>query len=387
MTPGARVAAAIEILDQVTDGMATEQVLTRWARGHRFAGSKDRAAIRDHVFDVLRCWRSAAHIGGAQTGRGLMIGILRQQGVDPETLFTGAGHAPAVLLEHEKAAPDADMPRAMKLNLPDWLISEFDASLRDQAENVALALQERAPVTLRVNATKTNISDASLMLEQSGVTVAANPLSPTALSVLDGSRRVRNAPAYQEGFVELQDASSQAVVDALPCAARVLDYCAGGGGKALALAARDEVRVFAHDIDPARMSDLPSRAERAGAQITQITPQQLAAETPFDLVLVDAPCSGSGSWRRAPEAKWRLTPERLKELTAIQDDILDTTAPMTDVGGILAYATCSILHVENEARVQAFLDRHPGWTCIFQKSFAVSADGDGFFTAHLTQAV
>lgn len=387
MTPGARVAAAIEILDQVTDGMAAEQVLTRWARGHRFAGSKDRAAIRDHVFDVLRCWRSAAHLGGAQTGRGLMIGMLRQQGVDPETLFTGEGHAPPVLLEHEKAAPDADMARAIKLNLPDWLIREFDTSLGDDAEKTALALQGRAPVTMRVNTAKTTSSEALLMLDQSGVTVVENPLGPTALTVLDGSRRVRSAPAYQEGFVELQDASSQAVVDALPRAARVLDYCAGGGGKALALAARDETCVFAHDIDPARMSDLPSRAARAGAQITQIATQQIATEAPFDLVLVDAPCSGSGSWRRAPEAKWRLTPERLKELTAIQDDILDTTAPMIGVGGTLAYATCSVLHVENEARVQAFLDRHPGWTCIFQKTFAVSADGDGFFTAHLTHVV
>lgn len=386
MTPGARVAAAIEILDMISDGQPAEQVLTRWGRGNRFAGSKDRAAIRDYVFDVLRTRRSCAWHGRASTGRGLMIGLLRGQGIDLSTLFTGEGHAPAPLVDYEIDLPEGEMPAADAWNLPDWLMTLMADGLGDQAEPTARMLQERAPVTLRVNTSKTNTSDVVLMLTEAGVAVEPNALSPTALTVVGGARQIRNSAAYQDGFVELQDASSQAVVDALPQAARVLDYCAGGGGKALAIAARGADAVFAHDIDAGRMRDLPLRAARAEAEITQLAGGDLAASGPYDLVLVDAPCSGSGSWRRAPEAKWTLTPEQLVQTTEVQDAILDAAAALVTAGGTLAYATCSILPDENGARVQAFLTRHPEWCCTWQKTFAVSALGDGFYTAHLTQA-
>lgn len=384
MTPAARVAAAIEILDMVGDGTPAEQVLTRWGRANRFAGSKDRAAIRDYVFDVLRQKRSAAWLGGAGTGRGLMIGLLRAQGVDPETLFTGEGHAPQPLMEYEVTAPEGAVPADDAMNLPDWLAESFRNSLGDKAEATAHLLQSRAPVTLRVNTAKTNVSDAVLMLSEVGVQTVPNPLSPTALTVTEGPRKIRNAAAYLEGYVELQDASSQAIVDGLPAASRVLDYCAGGGGKALALAARGADAIFAHDAEPARMRDLPLRAARAEAEITQLTTSELARSGPYDLVLVDAPCSGSGSWRRAPEAKWRLTPEQLAQTTALQDRILDEAAELVAQGGTLAYATCSILQDENAARIEAFLARHPAWTCDWQKTFDVNDLGDGFFVAHLT---
>ncbi|MEP1765948.1 MAG: RsmB/NOP family class I SAM-dependent RNA methyltransferase [Sulfitobacter sp.] len=388
MTPAARVAAAIEILDMIGDGLPAEQVLTRWGRANRFAGSKDRAAIRDYVFDVLRVQRSAAWHGCASTGRGLMIGLLRLQGVDLETMFTGEGHAPAPLMDYEQGLAEGDMPVADAWNLPDWLAALFSDGLEDseQGEATAMMLQSRAPVTLRVNTSKSSVPEAIQMLENAGVTVTANPLSPTALTVTEGSRKIRNSPAYQDGHVELQDASSQAVVDALPEAKRVLDYCAGGGGKSLALAARSKARLFAHDIDPARMRDLPLREARAGAEITQLGTGDLSQNGPYDLVLVDAPCSGSGSWRRAPEAKWRLTAEELEKTTKLQDDILDDAAALVAEEGVLAYATCSILQVENRARVEAFLDRNSGWECTWQKTFDVCADGDGFFTAHLTKA-
>jgi len=385
MTPAARVAAAIEILDMIGDGLPAEQVLTRWGRGNRFAGSKDRAAIRDHVFDVLRRKRSVAWLGRAATGRGLMIGLLRAQGIAPQTLFTGEGHAPPPLAEYESAAPEGEMPEAEAWNLPDWLIARFKAGLGEGAVQTARLLQDRAPVTLRINTAKTNVSDAMLMLTDAGVIAEANPLSPTAVSVVEGSRRIRNAPAYTEGFVELQDASSQAVVDALPAGGRVLDYCAGGGGKALALAAQNRTAVFAHDIDPARMRDLPLREARAGVEITQLGTSDLARNGPYDLVLVDAPCSGSGSWRRAPEAKWQLTPEKLAQTLAVQDEILDHAATLVQQGGTLVYATCSVLTEENTQRVADFVHRHPTWHCVWQKTFDVSALGDGFYTAHLTQ--
>lgn len=386
MTPAARVAAAIEILDMIGDGLPAEQVLTRWGRGNRYAGSKDRAAIRDHVFDVLRQKRSAAWFGGASTGRGLMIGLLRAKGIDPSTVFTGEGHAPAPMEAYEQETPIGEMPQDAAWNLPDWLVAQFSEGLGAHAAETAQILQERAPVTIRVNTAKTNASGAILMLKEAGVEVVPNALSPTALTVVEGPRRIRNAPAYQDGYIELQDASSQAVVDALPKAARILDYCAGGGGKSLALAARGDARIFAHDIDPARMRDLPLREARAGVEITQLGTGDLAKNGPYDLVLVDAPCTGSGSWRRAPEAKWRLTPEQLEETMALQDQILDDAAALVAAGGTLAYATCSILPAENAARVDAFLARHSNWRCTWQKNFAVSALGDGFYTAHLTQA-
>jgi len=382
MTPGARVAAAIEILNTMFDGLPAEQALTRWGRGNRFAGSKDRAAIRDHVFDVLRQRRTAAHLGGGQTGRALMIGLLRAQDADLDSLFNGVGHAPQPLTEAEHE-PSAEADEATLWNLPDWIIPQFKASLEDRAKTVALALQARAPITLRVNTAKTTPSAAAAALSAQGVETRANPLAETALTVTAGERKIRNSDSYLGGAVELQDASSQAVVAAMPNGGRVLDYCAGGGGKSLALAVDPATEVTAHDIDPRRMQDLPARAARAGRSIRQIETDDLKNEAPFDVVLCDAPCSGSGAWRRSPEGKWTLSATRLQELTAIQDSVLDAATALTAPNGCLVYATCSVLTCENEDRINAFLQRHPDWSVGFQRRFDVNDDGDGFFTAHL----
>ncbi|SFS49606.1 16S rRNA (cytosine967-C5)-methyltransferase [Sulfitobacter marinus] len=382
MTPGARVAAAIEILNTMSDGLPAEQALTRWGRGNRFAGSKDRAAIRDHVFDVLRQRRTAAHLGGGETGRALMIGILRAQHADINGLLNGVGHAPQPLTEAEQPLSVA-AEEAVHWNLPDWIIPQFKASLQDRVEAVALALQARAPITLRVNMAKTTPQAAAVALAEQGIETRANPLADTALTVTAGERKIRNSDSYLQGMVELQDASSQAVVAAIPPAGRVLDYCAGGGGKSLALAAGPATETAAHDIDPRRMQDLPTRAARAGSSIRQIETDNLRNEAPFDVVLCDAPCSGSGAWRRSPEGKWTLSATRLEELTQVQDSILDAAIPLTAANGCLVYATCSILACENEDRINAFLQRHPDWSVGFQKRFDTNDDGDGFFTAHL----
>jgi len=383
MTPGARVSAAIEILNAMADGLPAEQAMTRWARSSRFAGSKDRAAVRDYVFDVLRQRRTAAHFGGGETGRALMIGLLRAQGVDLGTLFTGEGHAPQPLSEPEQTAADATTDSATLWNLPDWLIPDFKESLGDRAEAVALALQSRAPITLRVNLAQSNPGSAAAQLADLGIETRANPRAASALTVVEGERKIRNSSLYLEGKVELQDASSQAIVVAMPKAGRVLDYCAGGGGKALAIAMYPNVEVFAHDIDPRRMNDLPARAARAGCVIPQFETDDLAAKAPFDVVLCDAPCSGSGAWRRSAEGKWTLTAARLRELNAIQDSILDAAADLTAPKGCLVYATCSVLSCENEDRAKAFLARHPDWKSTFEQRFDVDEFGDGFYTTHL----
>lgn len=386
MTPGARVAAAIEILDEMADGAPAEKALTRWARRSRFAGSKDRAAIRDYVFDLERSRRTAAHYGRAETGRALMLGLLHQQGADLDALFDGNGHAPSPLTADEAAFPTPPSDKGVLWNMPDWILPEFEASLGDAAAATARISQDRAPVTLRVNLAKGDVAAAQDMLRGEGIETTTNPTAKAALTIQEGDRKLRNSQAFSEGYVELQDAASQAVVQGLPKGGTALDYCAGGGGKALALVMDGETRVFAHDAAPHRMKDLPHRAARAGANVTVLETDDIAARAPFDLVLCDAPCSGSGAWRRAPSGKWALTPDGLMALQATQDGILDQAATLVRAGGTLAYATCSVLRAENEARVEAFLDRHAEWRCSFQQRLDVTDLHDGFFVAHLTHA-
>ena len=230
MTPGARVAAAIEILDAIANGAAAEAALTRWARASRFAGSKDRSAIRDYVFDVLRNWRSDAVCGGSASGRGRMIGRLRAMGLAPNDFFTGEGHAPNPLNLEELAAGAAPSMTGDIWNLPDWLVAEFQASLGDSAGDVAQQLATRAPITLRVNTLKTDPAMVVERLSSDGILAVKNEISPTALTVIDNARRLRATAAFEEGWFEFQDASSQAFVDGLPSVSTALDYCAGGGG-------------------------------------------------------------------------------------------------------------------------------------------------------------
>ncbi|QBF31789.1 RsmB/NOP family class I SAM-dependent RNA methyltransferase [Thalassococcus sp. S3] len=385
MTPGARIAAAIDILDSILEGRPAEQALTGWARRSRFAGSKDRAAIRDHVFDALRRKRSAAAMGGGMSGRGLMLGLLRQSGTDPEAIFSGEGHAPAPIAPHETGRALTKMTAPEALDLPDWLWPAFQAELGADAGRSAQALRDRAPVFARVNLRASTISEAVQALKDDGIETEPHPDVHAALEVTANARRLRQSAAYLDGRIELQDANSQAIVQALPLrdGLSVLDYCAGGGGKTVAMGARADLELYAHDADHNRMRDLPARAERASLSVTLTAlPDQHA---PYDLVLCDVPCSGSGAWRRSPEGKWGLTKERWLELQQMQDRILDEAAALTRRDGVLVYATCSVLKDENEGRVAAFLKRQPEWICTWKKAWQIDNRGDGFFSAHLTR--
>ncbi|MGK7652858.1 RsmB/NOP family class I SAM-dependent RNA methyltransferase [Roseovarius sp. B08] len=384
MTPAARVQAAIEVLDAMAGAQAAEQALTRWARGARYAGSKDRAAVRDHVFSVLRRRRSCAALGGGETGRALMLGHVRDEGGDPETTFTGEGHAPTPLTAEERSAGGPPAPDEAR-DLPDWLWSRFEADLGAEATAAAAALRHRAPVFLRHNPRLKTIPDVLEMLSKDGISAEPMPEIDGALHVTESSRRVAQAEAFREGHVELQDASSQAAMAAVPVppGARVLDFCAGGGGKVLALAARHEGTWFAHDAAPERMRDLPARAARAGVTVTSLAPDAVAGAAPFDIVLCDVPCSGSGTWRRTPEAKWALTPDRLEALCATQRDILEHAQGLVRPGGLLVYTTCSVLAEENEAQVAAFEAAHPGWRREDTRRWPISDRGDGFYLATL----
>ncbi|GAB4386846.1 RsmB/NOP family class I SAM-dependent RNA methyltransferase [Albidovulum sp.] len=394
MTPAARIGAAIAILDRVLAGQPAEQALLRWARASRFAGSGDRAAVRDHVFDALRRLHSLTALSGAAepSGRALMIGALREAGGDPDAVFSGAGHAPPPLSAGERArlaaAPAlADLPPAQRLDCPDWLLPRFTAALGAAAEPVLAALRQRAPVYLRANLARLSRDELARRLRAEGIGTRPVDDVNTALEVTENANRIRASSCYAEGLCELQDLSPQAAVLRLPLAAgqRILDYCAGGGGKTLAMAALAAGQFFAHDIAPARMADLGARARRAGIAVTLIAPGRMAAAGLFDLVVADVPCSGSGTWRRTPDAKWRLTPARLEELGALQRDVLARAARHVAPGGTLAYMTCSLLAEENRGRIEAFRADNAGWSLAADHLFTPLSGGDGFYLALLTR--
>ena len=323
-------------------------------------------------------------MGGVEDGRGLMIGHLRRSGIDPGEVFTGTGHAPDPLNERESRAARRleEATSAVRLDCPDWLWPQVADSLGDDAEPILALMQIRAPVFLRINSARTDLMAARKELASDGIQTDRHPLCGTALEVTGNARRVRQSKAFRTGMVDFQDVASQAVIECLlPYARgrRVLDYCAGGGGKALAFAAGGAETVTAHDSDDSRMADIPVRAERSGIPIDVTDKPQ----GEFDIVLCDVPCSGTGAWRRKPEAKWTLSAGRLAELCGLQDLIFDEASRFVAPGGVLAYSTCSLLNIENEDRVDAFLKRQGNWRRICSRRFTPLDGGDGFFLALL----
>ncbi|WP_299356682.1 RsmB/NOP family class I SAM-dependent RNA methyltransferase [uncultured Shimia sp.] len=385
MTPAARVQTAIELLDQIFSGTPAEKALTAWARRSRFAGSKDRAAIRDHVYDGLRRRRSALPAGLDETGRHLMLGLLHQDEANLDALFSGATYAPDELNAQERAALETVWP--LPADLPEWIVPKMQGALGQGFEASVSAMRHRAPVFLRVNLRKISRDAAIATLQEDGVLCRASELADTALEVFEGPRKIAQSRAYLEGLVELQDASSQAAIQGLPLTEgmRVLDYCAGGGGKTLAMGGRVEGQFWAHDANPARLRDLPNRAERAGLSVVIADHAQLENEPGFDLVFCDVPCSGTGTWRRTPDAKWRFSPEDLEDLFRVQCNILNKAKATVKIGGILVYATCSVLREENEIQVEKFVSDNPGFSLLHCQRWSLLQGYDGFFIAHLTR--
>ena len=249
---------------------------------------------------------------------------------------------------------------------------------------MAEALRDCAPVWLRANLARATPEAARAALAAEGIEAEPDPRCATALRVTAGGRRIQSSAAYRDGLVELQDLSPQMACAALEVGpgTTVLDFCAGGGGKSLALAARG-ARVTAWDAAPARMRDLPPRATRAGVRITVAEPAGPAGL--FDLVVTDVPCSGSGTWRRTPDAKWRLSPGDLAQLTRTQAEILARAATHVRPGGTLAYMTCSLLARENEEQVARFVAQHPGFRPQEAVTWTPLTASDGFFLAKLVR--
>ena len=384
MTPAARLQTAIELLEPILDGAPAERVLTGWARRSRFAGSKDRAAIRDHVFDALRLRNSAVQAGGGSTARAIMIGVMRLNGEDVQALFDGSSYGPAPLSAGE--LPDTEIKAC--IDLPNWIATELAKDLGVAFTEIEASLKQRAPAILRVNLRKTTLLQAQAALAKEGIEAKSHPASGTALEVMEGARKIRNSAAYKDGLVELQDVASQAAIDLLPLnkSARVLDYCAGGGGKLLAMAGRFPGTYFAHDAIQSRLRDLPERARRAGVDVTLLHGDAVRSAGPFDLVFCDVPCSGSGTWRRDPDAKWKLTPEALAETCSLQARILNKASEYVTAQGHLVYATCSLLARENEQQIDRFMQDQPNWDLCYQNHWTPLDGCDGFFTACLKRS-
>ncbi|MDX8348803.1 RsmB/NOP family class I SAM-dependent RNA methyltransferase [Cognatiyoonia sp. IB215446] len=387
MTPAARIGAAIDLIDRIQAGELADGALADWGRKNRYAGSKDRAAIGDIVYDVLRKRQSFALLGGGETGRALLLGYVRASGKDPKSVFGADRYAPRELSNDELSSDQLAQVKLSEVSdFPDWLWPYLVRSHGDRALSIARALRDRAPVHLRVNLQKLSRDTAIASLAEEGVETEPLGLSPSALQVVEGARRIRNSISYQNGIVELQDASSQAVADLVPLGQgeTLLDFCAGAGGKVLAIAGRTTGIFFAHDIEKHRMKDLPKRAKRADVRVSRITLEEIDdVQQRFDTVLVDAPCSGSGSWRRDPQGKWLLTPDKLDRILTSQKEILDRAAQLVKPGGHLVYSTCSLLDCENELQMKEFLTRSVDFSTIVEQHFSPLSESDGFYCSVL----
>tara|TARA_B100000780_G_scaffold91342_1_gene63225 strand:+ start:1575 stop:2735 length:1161 start_codon:yes stop_codon:yes gene_type:complete len=380
MTPGAHVAAKIEVLEAILLGVPAEKALTNWGRSNRFAGSKDRANIRDLVFQAIRCRRSAGAWPNASSARAWAIGALRANDVDPAQLFTGIGHSPTELKIDELEIKVISEPNS--LDIQDWTAQNLKMFYGDtQAHEIAQVLRHRAPISIRTNLQKTSLADLQSVLASADIDTSVNPVCETALTVLSNPRRVVLQEAFAKGWFELQDAASQAVTAAIPIEGRVLDYCAGGGGKSLALAGRSGAKIFAHDIDLARMTEIPTRAARGGHDIEVISPCDLDPMAQFDTVVCDLPCTGSGAWRRSPEGKWKLKETDLIRYCELQRDILAKCSQHVAAGGTLALITCSIFEAENQLQRNFLVDYYPELSFVMEQQYLPSTENDGLYLA------
>ena len=379
MTPGAHIAAAIEVLDQILAGKNAEVSLIKWGRSNRFAGSGDRYAIRDIVYDALRQKNSLTKRSKNISGRSWIIALLKKREVDLDEYFGATRYSPPKIKKWELELLPIENENDL-YDIPDWLWPKWKASLGIKAIEVAGTLKERANIFLRVNIIKGTREDAIQALEKDGIISKFHPTVSTALIVNKGTRKIKNSEAYNIGLVELQDASSQASVLKLNVDQNgpILDFCAGGGGKSLALSAYLNKPIFAYDANFERMKDLPNRARRSGANIRVIKSNDLK-KSHYGLVFCDVPCSGSGSWRRDPEGKWSLTLQDYERLLTLQENILATASQLVKPNGNLVYATCSILKDENKAQIQKFLDNTNDWALKKEKFSIPSGLGDGFY--------
>ena len=419
MRDGGKLSAAIGVLDDMeTRHRPAHMALKHWGEGARYAGSKDRAFVSGLVLDTLRHRRSLAFAMGEETNRArclATLSLLWSWDLDRVQAAASDEHGPGAMSDVERAALQmpvdlATAPTPVQGDYPDWLDEHLVGVFGDTRGAQMAALAARAPVDLRVNTIKSNLDHVLKVL--SALSPQPAPFLPNAIrlpapAAAERSAPAESAPAFEKGAFEIQDLGSQI---AAACAGdikgkQVLDFCAGGGGKTLALAAAmgNSGQLYAYDSDARRMKDTVVRSQRAGVRNLQIlSPMQTdplaALMGRMDLVFVDAPCTGSGTWRRHPDTKWRLTTQQLEARIVEQDKVLSEAAPYVKPGGRLVYVTCSVLAEENEDRIAAFRAAHPDFDIAaipvesvadfvssqgFLRLTPLTAGTDGFFTAVL----
>jgi len=382
MTPAARLAAAIELVEAIEDsisgnGPAADVLIQRYFRQRRYAGSGDRAAVGERVYSVLRqrgelVWRLMS-AGSPITPRRLVLLAAWLAGEsEAAALFEGT-HAASPLEEEERAMLDRaaalkDPPRWARINLPEWLTGRVEMRFGDRLDEEMEAFAERAPVDLAVNTLRSTRDAVASELASSGIVSAPTPMSPIGLR-LQGRPSLAGLDIVAGGKADFQDEASQvaALLSGAAEGLQVGDLCAGAGGKTLTMGAamNNRGQLYAMDIDKKRLGELKRRADRSGLRKRQIIRLTTGAEKrarqldafagKLDCVLVDAPCSGSGTWRRNPELRWRLDPDRLAEHAARQHALLMEAADLLRPGGRLGYAVCSILPEECETVVDSVL--------------------------------
>ena len=389
MKPAARLQAAIELFDRVADGTgAADRIIAEWFRSRRYAGSKDRRAVTEAVYAALRrrgelAWRvrQAGLDSDGAAGRRLAVLAASGHSLDEIAgLCDGSRFGPPPLVDNERAVlaellqpPPADLPDPVRYNYPDWLDGSLRARFGSELPAALAALDQRAPVDVRINSLKCDRAAAQAKLAAGDIHAVPTPMSPIGLR-LAGRPRLDEHDLVRAGWIEPQDEASQ-IASLLVAAApemQVVDYCAGAGGKTLALAAvmGNRGQIYACDRDKRKLDRLMRRVQRAGARNVQV--HALSADDGWaagmsgraDRVLVDAPCSGTGTWRRNPEARWKLTPALLAEQIERQRRVLDAAAPLVRPGGRLVYVTCSVLREEDEDQASAFLARHPDFRAL-----------------------
>lgn len=372
-----RVSAAIDVLTEIFERhRPASEALKDWGKAHRFAGSTDRHAIGTLVYDALRRRNSLGYRMGSAAPRALALAGLRDVwGLSADAIGSMAEeqHGPGKLTCEERTALARDLPPDLPVHVagdvPEWLAASYQKAFGSHAAEEGAALAHRAPVDLRVNLLKAERPQVLAALERFGA--VEGPWSPLAVRIAAPGPDTRNAnveaePAHGLGWFEVQDAGSQvaALLSGVGPGMSVADICAGAGGKTLAIAAmmKNEGALVAHDLDRFRLRPIFERLTRAGVTNCEVISAQdkgkLEAAGPFDCMVIDAPCSGSGSWRRKPDAKWRLTPKQFAQRLKDQAQVLEKGFDLAKPGGTVLYITCSVLPEENTEQVSAFLSRH-----------------------------
>ena len=379
--------SVIEILDTYLNEAKIDFVLRKWAIKHRFAGSSDRRKIKDIIFDIIRQKKSCEHVGGGFSGRNLLIGYLKLKGTELSSVFDNSKFGPEELtIKEQNINVDfSNLSNIYELDFPSWLIPILRRSLLNEFSNVVKTLRSRSHIQLRVNLKKISRLNVIKKLQKNNIECEINELCSSALNVLNGAQHILTSSCFENGFVELQDAGSQLVSELIEINYndKVLDMCAGAGGKSLAIScgAEMDATYYAWDINFDRMKDIDARSKRAGVKIEKVI--KLSSKSVYNKIIIDAPCSGSGSWRRDPEGKWRLDEDILDNYVKTQKELILKGLKLLAPRGQILYITCSILDIENDKLIDDLISSVLSLKLVRSISLVPSSKSDGFYGAVL----